>query len=526
VRPSRPSARSSDPALEQSALDLYENAPCGYLSTDPDGLIVRVNQTFLDWTGHARDALLGRRRLQDLLTAGGRIYHETHYAPLLRIQGAVREIAVDLVRADGTRLPVLMNSVAQLDEAGEVRHIRTTVFDATDRKRYERELLAARDRERLARMRTEHLQRTATALAGAPDAATIAQLIVDEIVASLGADRAALALLESDPARLRVLFRHGDNDGEDLEIDAEPVFDDGDPGGAHARLPLGGGPALSGVLWLAFDAPRPFSADDRTFLIGFAAQASLALERSRLFEQQRNVAHALQQSLLGEGAPPDPRFAVATLYQPAVKGLEVGGDWYDTFRLPGDKLGLVVGDVVGRGLAAASAMGQLRSAVRALAATGVGPARVLTHLDAFVGQVEPARFATVAYAEVDLATGRTVYACAGHLPPLLLDAPDAPQLLMGGRSTPLGVTIENKPRGEAELTLPAGSSLLLYTDGLVERRGEPIDAALDRLVATVVAHAGTPPDALTVALAHDLLLEDAGDDDVCLLLLSLTPRAA
>ena len=79
--------------VEESALDLYEHAPCGYLSTDPDGLIVRVNRTFLDWTGHRHDELVGVKRFQDLLSVGGRIYHETHYAPLLRMQGSVREIA-------------------------------------------------------------------------------------------------------------------------------------------------------------------------------------------------------------------------------------------------------------------------------------------------------------------------------------------------------------------------------------------------------------------------------------------------
>ena len=96
-------------ASDLSAEDLYENAPCGYLSASPDGTIVRVNATFLGWTGYTREALVGTRRFQDLLSPGGRIYHETHYAPLLRMQGSVREIAVDIVAADGRRLPVLVN---------------------------------------------------------------------------------------------------------------------------------------------------------------------------------------------------------------------------------------------------------------------------------------------------------------------------------------------------------------------------------------------------------------------------------
>jgi PAS domain S-box-containing protein len=132
--------------LEEAAEELYDGAPCGYLSTLPDGLIVRVNETLLSWTGYSRDELVGRRRFAELLSPGGRIYHETHYAPLLRMQRAVREIAVEMVRADGSRIPVLVNSVMLLDEAGRPRVVRTTVFDATERKEYERELLRARQR--------------------------------------------------------------------------------------------------------------------------------------------------------------------------------------------------------------------------------------------------------------------------------------------------------------------------------------------------------------------------------------------
>jgi PAS domain S-box-containing protein len=134
------------PLFEENAEDLYDNAPCGYLSALPGGLIVKVNQTFLTWTGHRREDLVGRKRFQDLLTAGGRIFHETHYAPLLRMQGEVREIAVEVVCADGRRLPVLINSVLKKDEAGAPLLSRTTIFNATDRKEYERELLRERQR--------------------------------------------------------------------------------------------------------------------------------------------------------------------------------------------------------------------------------------------------------------------------------------------------------------------------------------------------------------------------------------------
>jgi PAS domain S-box-containing protein len=126
--------------LEESVEELYEQAPAGYLSSLPGGLIVKVNETLLAWTGWAREDLVGAKRLQDLLAPGARIYYETHYAPLLAMQGAVREIAVELVRADGGRLPVLLNSTLVRDADGVPRVVRTTVFDASERRRYEREL--------------------------------------------------------------------------------------------------------------------------------------------------------------------------------------------------------------------------------------------------------------------------------------------------------------------------------------------------------------------------------------------------
>lgn len=138
----RPDALS-EALLDESVEDLYEHAPCGYMSLLPDGAIGKVNATFLDWTGYARAELVGRIRFLDLLTVGGRIYYETHFQPLLHMQGEVREIAFDIVRRSGDRMPALVNATRRdYPTAGAITRI--TVFDATDRRRYERELLAAR----------------------------------------------------------------------------------------------------------------------------------------------------------------------------------------------------------------------------------------------------------------------------------------------------------------------------------------------------------------------------------------------
>ena len=648
-----------DGVPEDNAEDLYEHAPCGYLSTLPRGQIVKVNATFLRWTGYARDDLIGRRRFQDLLTGGGRIYHETHYAPLLRMQDEVHEIALEIVCASGERLPVLVNSVLKRDAEGQPLLIRTTVFNAVERRRYERELLLARDAERSARERIQRLQRLTAALAAPLDRDGIAAAVIEEIVAETAAEEVAVALVDPHRGGLAVVAARGGRapaadpwDGAAAAVlqAGEPVFREDAGDGALALVPLLRDGRAIGVLRYGFAGPRPFAEEERAFAAAAAAQAAMAFERARLtaereraarhaaylsdvmralyevagvaqrvqrllgmlvprladaaavepdertdvaeavvrarrtgrpeleqrspdggsavalplralghpfgvlvlrqargsarlgpgdlpfladladraalalengrlYEQQRDVAQVLQRSLLAGGVPRDDRFELVTYYRPAVETLKVGGDWYDCVRIGEDRIGIAVGDVVGRGIEAASAMGQLRSAVRALAGADLGPAHVLEQLDAFVEDLPAAQYATLAYAEIVLATGAMRYACAGHPPPLLVREGAAPELLWDGRSPPLGANLPQLPRREGELVLPRDARLLLYTDGLVERRTRPLDAGIERLAAEL----GRRGD---VALPHlaeqltDVLLDDFdGDDDVCLLCL-------
>lgn len=175
-RPGLPDAPADDDAEA-----LYDRAPCGYLSTAPDGTIVKINQTLLSLLGYERDELVGRRRFVELLTGGGRIYHETHYAPMLQMQGAARAIALDLVRADGQRIPVLVNATLDHHADGTPRVVRTAVFDATERRDYERQLVAAM-------RRAEVSEATATALAH-----TLQQILIPPAPPSIpGLDIAAV----------------------------------------------------------------------------------------------------------------------------------------------------------------------------------------------------------------------------------------------------------------------------------------------------------------------------------------------
>lgn len=148
-----------DALLEDDPVQLYERAPCGYLSTTPDGRIVKANATFLTWTGYSLDELRAMSFV-DLLTTGGRIYHETHYAPMLRLQGSVREIAVDIRRKRGDRLHVLVNATLDRSPDGTPRVVRIAVFDATERRQYELELLRAKERAEASEARARALART------------------------------------------------------------------------------------------------------------------------------------------------------------------------------------------------------------------------------------------------------------------------------------------------------------------------------------------------------------------------------
>ena len=149
--------------LEDSAEDLYESAPCGYLTTMMDGTIAKINTTLLDWLGLDREAVAGRKRFADLLTIGGKLYHETHFAPLLRMQGELRGIALDMRRQEGGPLPVLVSAVIKHGSEGEPLLIRITVFDASDRRSYEKELLRRREEAERARAEADEARRQAEA---------------------------------------------------------------------------------------------------------------------------------------------------------------------------------------------------------------------------------------------------------------------------------------------------------------------------------------------------------------------------
>jgi len=194
--------------LDDDPADLYENAPCGYLSTLPDGTVVKVNRTFCTWIGRPAGQVLGTR-FQDLLAVGGRVFHETHLAPLLRMQGAVREIALDVLRADGTLLPCLLNATELRDADGSPVLVRATLFEATARRRYERELLSAQHAAQESEARARTLHRTVSGLAEAISVRDVAAVIVERSRAAFRATGAALVLAEETSEQVRLEHSDG-----------------------------------------------------------------------------------------------------------------------------------------------------------------------------------------------------------------------------------------------------------------------------------------------------------------------------
>jgi PAS domain S-box-containing protein len=241
-----------------------------------------------------------------------------------------------------------------------------------------------------------------------------------------------------------------------------------------------------------------------------------------VYQREHRIAETLQRSLLPERLPPIEGVALAARYLPGARGAAIGGDWYDVLERPDGRVALVVGDVAGPGLRAAASMGQLRNAFRAYGMVEASPAEVVARINRLVMSGVEQVMATVLYIVLDRESGEVAWSAAGHPPPLVI-APDGARFLEGGRSVPIGAADPAVFR-EATAILPPGSSLLLYTDGLVERRGTPLE---DRL-AELAAAAESAGDELGEMCEHVIrvLLGDADPgDDVALLAVRPLPVA-
>jgi serine phosphatase RsbU (regulator of sigma subunit)/anti-sigma regulatory factor (Ser/Thr protein kinase) len=301
-----------------------------------------------------------------------------------------------------------------------------------------------------------------------------------------------------------------------LRMDPEwrAVADDGGlPDGLLAAPLMGRDGRNIGVLRLADPYEEVFTADDEAVLVQLAQMASIAVENASVFERERATARGLQRQLLPHRLPSVDGLETAGRYVAGGHGVEVGGDWYDVLDRGDGRATLVIGDVMGRGVHAASVMGQLRVVLRAYALEGMRPSDALAALARLVDSLDGDYFVTCLCAHWDLRTSTLTFANAGHPPPLLRLGDGTVRYLRGTQGVPIGV--DPAPRYvEHRVDAPAGSTLLLFTDGLVEHRDLPIDVTLDTLARAAGEAAASPED-----LAERVLeaMPAATGDDVALL---------
>ncbi|KUO18248.1 SpoIIE family protein phosphatase [Streptomyces dysideae] len=391
------------------------------------------------------------------------------------------------------------------------------------------------------------VQRLAAALATAGTVRDVGQAVVTALRKPLRADRIALAELENDrlvvtvldppepeawpelwrlewrsewpdaPVRamptLAAALREGRAQIWPADAPLEPALAEVGPGGL-AVLPLPAAGRMAGACLIGWDSPHDFGPDERALLTASAGLAGQALMRAHAFDAEHELVGMLQRQLLPRRLPKLPGAVAVARYLPTTAGLEVGGDWYDVIPLPDHHVALVIGDVQGHSAAAATLMGQMRTALRAYATEGHPPDVVVSHANRLLADLETDLFVTCCYVDIDLEEGSAWCVRAGHLPPVLRHPDGSTEIAEAEGGPPLGVmTQADFPM--SPLGLQPGTVIALTTDGLVESPDTDIDTGMGRF-----AHELAVSDPAHLGLVADALLGNARrSDDVALLLL-------
>lgn len=291
--------------------------------------------------------------------------------------------------------------------------------------------------------------------------------------------------------------------------------------GVYAPLVVGTG-VLGLIVFSRYPENDRFDPGEIDYAAYVAARAAAWMDNARQFSRQQHTALVMQQALLPQNLAEPDGLEIAHRYLPAGEIEVVGGDWYDVIALSGGRTALVVGDVMGHSTAAASAMGQLRTAVRTLAGVDLPPAQVLTHLDELMPGIDESLFATCIYAIYDPTTQKCVLSRAGHVPPLIVLPGQPPEVLHRVRpGLPLGLRVDYSPYDTVEIDMPDGSLLVLCTDGLLENKNRDIDTGLDMLCENV-AQSGRPLQEICDQVVHELDL-NKDRDDIALLIARVHP---
>ncbi|HTN22990.1 MAG TPA: SpoIIE family protein phosphatase [Solirubrobacteraceae bacterium] len=527
----------------------FEDAPIGMARAGADGRLSHVNRALCDTVGRDAAQLVGRT-LDELGPKSQAGRDDAERAALLAGRSRRYEVERVLSGPGGTSIPVLVSASLAPPRDGDAPDLILHVQDLRERRRAEREhdqLIRAQAARASAEVTSERLRVMQSIADAALAAEGLEQLLGDllaRLLEALDVDRAAIVLV-GDGERIAargapgldvVVERDGDvhldgvtrqvvreraplqiRDVGAAEIDASSL---GPPVSSLLAVPLLERGRVLGSVQVGALTPRDFDAETVDVLRLLADRVGLAIARTRLYERERHIAQELQHSLLPKSLPVIPGVALAARYVPGDDGVSVGGDWYDAVALPGGRVAIAIGDVVGRGIGAATTMGQMRSALRAILTQGDHTGAMADRLNRFtlglgVGE---AVMTTVMLAIFEPTSGRLRYTNAGH-PPGLLVAPDgSASYLAAPASVPMGVL--DAPRyPEHELQLARGTSLVLYTDGLVEEPSEVLDVGLARLL-TAASRVEPDVEALCeVLLERGLPPSVRHPDDVTLLVL-------
>jgi PAS domain S-box-containing protein len=556
LRAERQAAQDRAQALRRSEARtrlVLDSAPDAFVTLDRDGIIRTWNAAAERLFGWSAAEAVGRPLRALAIPEEFRERHDRRRAELADSPGpvATQSYEVEFARRDGSRFPAEA-TVSKVDVRGEIL-IAGFIRDVTDRQRRqeERDALA---REQAAREEAERVTEMISGMQLLVDAALyrrrlneILSDVITRVPGVLNADAGVIYLVEEERLVLRAVsagvpdadesdpLGFGEGFAGDVAESRQPALthnpDDEDVRRLGLRdldvnsmigVPLLAEGQVTGVLVVCAAPPRRFVADDVTLLRLAADRVALAIDHALVYEREHALAVTLQRSLLPDRIPQAPGLLVAARYKPAAAEEGVGGDWYDVLPVPGGGVGLVMGDVAGKGLAAASMVGRLRSALRAYALEGHAPARVLEQLNRLIWtEADESQMATLLYVVVDPSEGEVRWVNAGHLPPLLVGDNGSPSFLEGGSSVPLGV-LPFPDFEEVSARMKPGASVVLYTDGLVERPGKHIDAGMNTL-AGAVADAPSDPEQLCDYLLHEMVPREGAPDDVALLTLRSIP---
>lgn len=491
---------------------LIDSLQEGFFLTDEEGTILEANQAFLDLVGYGPDGLPFRWPHPWVPDAAadpeGLAATTRAFGAYMRHGGG--RYTVPVRHRDGHTVWLACSSASLPGPDGRGRLFVGTARDMTA--------------ERLAAQREATLAGFAAALAATKEISEMLTTAAREIAAAVAASQVTAALWSSNDTPVitrwpRLAPGQGASAAVTAALDAaryQPAASvavlAGDESVSLLTAPLDG--AASSAIAAEFPAGRPVSTEVRDLFSVLSSHLAQVLAKARDYDQTRAVALTLQHAIL---APTELPPGFAARYTPAVPPLEVGGDWYDVIPLPGQRTGVLVGDCVGRGLPAAAVMGQLRSASQAVLLRAPGPATALADLDTFASRIPGAECTTVFCAVIDHAAGTVIYSCAGHPPPILVTATGEYSLLDRAQSLPLAMLPGDRERSEVTVALPPAATLVLYTDGLVERRNQPLDAGIDAAAVAVAEHARDHPDHVADHVMSAMTPAAGYEDDVAVL---------